>query len=517
MGDNVGILALLPVALTIALAIKTRSVIFALGVGLFTGVLIQMGGNPLVATTTTIKDYLLPQVMDSYNAGIIILLIAIGGCVALIEHSGGAEAFAHRAASLVNTRCKLQMITWISGIAVFFSELGTPLIVGPIFKPLFDKLRVSREKLAWILDSTASPVCVLIPFIGWGVYSMGLIQKEFDTLGITHVTDWTAFIRAIPFQFYPLLCLLIVPMAAFSGREFSYMARAEENAQKGIFSSLAQDAPSAREVPNSPPVSPVIVILPLVILFVTLFGLLMPHGFPVKQVPGSQFRIALITGYLYAGLSMIILMAVYKVKPFMEGVRFYIKGCGRMFECIMILLLAWSLSAVGKNIGTPDYIVMLAKDTVPGWTAPAIVFCISALISFATGTSWGTFGIMMPIAIPMAVHLDAPLYVSIAAVLSGGLFGDHCSPISDTTILASSGADCSLIDHVKTQLPYAFMCALVSIAGYLVAGRYESELVTLGCIVVLAIVFITASKIRGIKIANQTAEMIEAEVAKDRK
>ncbi len=501
--EGYGVISLLPVVLTIILAIKTRSVIFALGVGVFTGVLIQMNGNPLTATTTAVKDYLIPQVMDSYNAGIIVLLVAIGGCVTMIEFSGGAEAFARYAARLVNTRCKLQILTWISGIAVFFSELGTPLIVGPIFKPLYDKMKVSREKLAWILDSTASPVCVLIPFIGWGVYSMGLIQKEFDALKITDVTDWTAFIRAIPYQFYPILCLLIVPLVAYSGREFSFMAKAEENAQKGLFSSLDPDAPKIEKPVAGMPVSPLIVALPLAILFITLFGILLPLGFPVKQVPGSQFRIALITGYFYAAMSMILLMAYYRVKPLMQGIKLYIKGCGKMFDCIVILILAWSLSAIGKNIGTPDFIVMLARETVPAWAVPAIIFCIGALISFATGTSWGTFGIMMPIAIPMSVHMNAPLSVCIGAVLSGGLFGDHCSPISDTTILSSSGADCALIDHVKTQLPYAIMCAVISVAGYLAAGYYESELITVGCVVLLAIVFIIASRLRGTVIANR--------------
>ena len=368
---------------------------------------------------------------------------------------------------------------------------------------------MSREKLAWILDSTASPVCVLLPFIGWGVYSMGLIQKEFDALNITHVTDWSAFISAIPYQFYPILCLILIPMVAVSGREFSYMAKAEENAKKGIFSSLDPDAPTRTMITNTT-VSPLVVIIPLVVLFVTLFGLLIPQGFPTKQVPGSVFRVALITGYFYAAVTMIALMVFYKVKPLMESIRLYIKGLGRMYECIVILVLAWSLSAVGKNIGTPDYIVMLAKENVPGWAVPAIIFCIGSLISFATGTSWGTFGIMMPIAIPMAIHLDAPLYVSIAAVLSGGLFGDHCSPISDTTILAASGSDCSLIDHVKTQFPYALMCAVVSIVGYLVAGNVESPMVTVGCAVLLGVVFVVSSKMWGTKVENLTTEQVQA-------
>lgn len=515
-----GVISLLPVILTIGLAMKTKNVVLSLTVGVFTGVLIQVGGNPVTATTTMVGSYLIEQLKDGYNAGIIVLLLFIGGFVTLIESSGGAESFARKVAGLVNNRAKLQISTWVGGIAVFFSELGTPLIVGPIFRPLFDKLRVSREKLAWIIDSTASPVCVLIPFIGWGVYSMGLIQKEFDALKITEVTDWTAFITAIPFQFYPILCLLIVPLVALSGREFSYMAKAEENAKKGVFSSIDPDDPGkamARNMITNTNVSPLVVILPLVVLFVTLFGILVPLGFPVKQVPGSQFRIALISGYFYGALTMIILMTYYKVTSLMGGIKMYIRGFHKMLECILILILAWSLSAVGKTIGTPYFIVELARETIPYWSVPAIIFFIGALISFATGTSWGTFAIMMPIAIPMAVHLDAPLYVTIAAVLSGGLFGDHCSPISDTTILAATGADCSLIDHVKTQIPYALICAGVSVAGYLIAGYFASYAVTGICVAGLIVTFIIAAKTRGIKVENLNLEQVEALAAAENK
>lgn len=511
MENTYGVLSIVPIILTVGLAIKTRNVVMALTVGLFSGVLIQVGGNPVTATTSMVGDYLFAQLQDGYNAGIIILLVFIGGFVTLIERSGGAEAFAKSVAGLVNNRRKAQVAAWVGGVAVFFSELGTPLIVGPIFSPLFQKLRISKEKLAWILDSTSSPVCVLIPFIGWGVYSMGLIQKEFDALHMTNQTDWAAFIAAIPFQFYPILCLVIVPMVAFSGREFSYMAKAEAKARKGIFSAIesADSAEPEKTMLVHNNVSPLVVIIPLVVLFLTLFGILMPLGFPVKQVPGTAFRVALITGYFYGAIVMIFLMTYYKVCRLMDGVKMYIKGCGKMFECIVILILAWSLGSVGKAIGTSEYIVTLAKGNVPYWAIPAIIFCIGAVMSFATGTSWGTFAIMMPIAIPMAVHLDAPLSVCIAAVLSGGLFGDHCSPISDTTILSATGAGCSLLDHVKTQLPYAGICALVSAGGYLVAGVFDSVVVTFCCVAAMIAFYMIAAKLRGIRMENLTVSQIE--------
>ena len=499
---DVGIVSIIPIILTIGLAIWTKNVILSLFTGLLCGVLIISGGNPVLALKATIGEYVIPRLLDSYNAGIIVLLVFIGGFVTLLEKSGGAEAFARKVANFIDTRCKTQLAAWLGGILVFFSELGTPMIVGPIFAPIFQKMRISKEKLAWILDSTASPVCVLIPFIGWGVTSMGLIQAEFDKLGITAITDWTAFCKAIPYQIYPILCLCIVPLVALSGREFSAMAKAEQNARQGIFSRLpSEDTPKKNMITNNN-VSPLVVIIPLIVLFVTLFGMLAPKGFPIKQVPGGEFRVALISGYLLAAVTMILLMSHYKVMSIKEGISTYIKGCSKLFDCMVMLILAWALSAVGDVLGTSEFIVSIVQGTVPYWLVPSIAFIIGVVMSFATGTSWGTFAIVMPIAIPMAYHLDASLFVTIGAVLSGGLFGDHCSPVSDTTILSASGANCELMNHTLTQLPYAAICAVVSFFGFMAAAVTESMLVTLVCILVMAVVYLVLAKYKGVRIEN---------------
>ena len=499
---DVGIVSIIPIILTIGLAIWTKNVILSLFTGLLCGVLIISGGNPVLALKATIGEYVIPRLLDSYNAGIIVLLVFIGGFVTLLEKSGGAEAFARKVANFIDTRCKTQLAAWLGGILVFFSELGTPMIVGPIFAPIFQKMRISKEKLAWILDSTASPVCVLIPFIGWGVTSMGLIQAEFDKLGITAITDWTAFCKAIPYQIYPILCLCIVPLVALSGREFSAMVKAEQNARQGIFSRLpSEDTPKKNMITNNN-VSPLVVIIPLIVLFVTLFGMLAPKGFPIKQVPGGEFRVALISGYLLAAVTMILLMSHYKVMSIKEGISTYIKGCSKLFDCMVMLILAWALSAVGDVLGTSEFIVSIVQGTVPYWLVPSIAFIIGVVMSFATGTSWGTFAIVMPIAIPMAYHLDASLFVTIGAVLSGGLFGDHCSPVSDTTILSASGANCELMNHTLTQLPYAAICAVVSFFGFMAAAVTESILVTLVCILVMAVVYLVLAKYKGVRIEN---------------
>jgi len=468
-----------------------------------------VGGNPITGMTTMVSDYLFTQLTDSYNAGVLVLLVFIGGFVGLMEKSGGAAAFALKVAGVINNRFKMQLSAWVGGIIVFFSDLGTPLIVGPIFEPLSDKLRVSREKLAWILDSTASPVAVLVPFIGWGVYVMGLIQKEYEALNILE-SDWTAFIRAIPFQFYPILAVLMVPIVAYTGYEFSAMAKAEKRIQETGELYWPDANPLRRGSQTDNHSSKAIIIwLPLIVLFVTLYGILAPSGFPFQKVSGTAFRTALSTGYLFAAITIMVLMVYYKVKTWSESLDIYYYGMSKMMYVAVILVLAWSLGAVGKALGTANYIIDITQGALPAWAVPGLVFLIGAIISFATGSSWGTFAIMMPIVIPMAFTLEAPMYVCIGAVLSGGLFGDHCSPISDTTILSSTGAGCDHIDHVKTQLPYALINGLVSFIAYIIAGMTDSVIVLFVAIAALIISIVLLSKTRGLRIPNLTLDDIE--------
>lgn len=224
---NYGWLSLLPPIVAVVMAIKSKNVILSLFCGGFVGTMIFCMGNPFLAVKSMIGDYFFVQLTDSYNAGVIVLVIFIGGFIKLMEKSGGARAFSKFVYRFVNTGLKAQMCTWAGGILIFFSDLGTPLLVGPVFRPLFDKLKISREKLAWILDSTSSPVAILIPFIGWGVYIMGLIQAEFENLNIAQ-SDYTTFVQAIPFQIYAILAILMIPLIAFTGKDFSQMRKAEK-------------------------------------------------------------------------------------------------------------------------------------------------------------------------------------------------------------------------------------------------------------------------------------------------
>ena len=228
---NYGWLSLLPPIVAVVMAIKSKNVILSLFCGGFVGTMIFCMGNPFLAVKSMIGDYFFVQLTDSYNAGVIVLVIFIGGFIKLMEKSGGAQAFSKFVYRFVNTGLKAQMCAWAGGILIFFSDLGTPLLVGPVFRPLFDKLKISREKLAWILDSTSSPVAILVPFIGWGVYIMGLIQAEFENLNITQ-SDYTTFVQAIPFQIYAILAILMIPLIAFTGKDFSQMRKAEKRRKR---------------------------------------------------------------------------------------------------------------------------------------------------------------------------------------------------------------------------------------------------------------------------------------------
>jgi len=472
--EQLGALSLLPIIITLVLSLLTRNVVIGLFVGVLSGISLLHGVNVFDNVALMVKDHLAPQLTSSYNAGVLVLLVFIGGFVALMEKSGGGSAFADAVTHWINSKFKSQISAWLGGIIIFFSDLGTPLIVGPVFRPLFDKLNISRQKLAFILDSTSSPVAILVPFIGWGVYIMGLIHKEFSHLDIA-TSDFDAFIAAIPFQFYAFLAICIVPLLAFKKLEFGPMADAEKEAQNGIIKSAAKT--TALKPFTHKNANPSLVWAPLLVMAVIFTSMLVPLGFPFEKVSGSMFRAVLSTAYFFAAMTLITLMAVYGVRQFSDGVNVYLKGMGNMMQVAIILILAWTLSSLGKEIGTAAYIADLAQNGFPAWLVPATAFLFAAIISFATGSSWGTFAIMMPLVIPSAVAIDAPLFAGIGAVLSGGLFGDHCSPISETTILSSTGAGCDQFEHFRTQLPYALLNGVISLVSFALVGIFRTPLV----------------------------------------
>lgn len=496
--EHMGIVSLVPPVLAIVVAILFRNVIVALFVGIFAGLLILLGANPVTTTMDMVVDHFVPVITDEYNAGVMILLFFIGGFVTLVERSGGGASLAMRTARFINTRAKAQLAAWFGGLFIFFSDLGSPLIVGPIFEKIFDKVKLSREKLAWILDSTASPVAVMIPFIGWGIYIMGLIREEFDRLGIED-SEFTTFVQAIPFQFYAILAVSAIPVVALTRTSFGAMKRADRRVQETGEMYWPNSKPLRRGDDTADQLAeqsrPVVIWLPLLVLFVTLFSILGTLGFPFQPVPGGDFRAALTTAYLFAAIVLIALMLVFKVRRLGAILDTYVKGMEKMINVVLILVLAWTLGNLLEAMGTANFIVELMQGNVAPFLVPALIFFCAAGMSFATGTSWGTFAIMLPLAIPVASALDAPMLVCIGAVLSGGIFGDHCSPISDSTILSSTGAGTDLVDHVKTQLPFAMINGAIVVVSFIAAGLTASPYVALFSVAAMILVYLVLGSV----------------------
>jgi Na+/H+ antiporter NhaC len=462
-----GLSSLAPVIATLFVALYLRNVLVGLFVGVLVAALMVSDAGVLMFLPSLVRDHLVPEVADSYNASVLVLLAFIGGFVKLVETSGGGTAFARAAAHWVSTRARAQVGAWFGGIAIFFSDLGTPLIVGPVFQPLVDRLRVSRQKLAFVLDSTSSPVAILIPFIGWGVFIMSVIASAFDSSDIM-VNEWDAFVAAIPYQFYAWLAIAIVPMLTFLRFDFGPMAEAEEKAgDNALLVSVADE-------PGNDKARPILIWLPLVMLGVALFTILGAHGFPFEQVSGPDFRAGLSAAYLLAAVTLFILLIGLGVKTTTESFVDYTRGMSGMMPIAATLVLAWTLGDLSETLGTGAYVAEIARDGVPGWLVPAVIFILSAIISFATGSSWGTIVIMMPLAIPAAIATGADLSVTIGAVLSGGLFGDHSSPISETTILSSTGAGTTPLAHFRTQLPYALTNGVIAFGCFVAAGLTAS-------------------------------------------
>jgi len=517
METNYGILSLIPALLAIILAFKTKNVVLSLIISLFTGTLIIAGGNPWTALQSLFADYLFVDITGSSSAQTIVMMAIVGGFVALIEKSGGAQALARSVAKSINTRVKAQVSCWIGGLAIFFSDSGNSLILGPIFRPIFDRLKVSREKLSYILDSTSSPVCILVPITGWGVYIMSIIAQEYETLGIVE-SDATVFMKAIPFQFYAITALFLIPFIAFSGKEFGSMAKAEKRIvyenklfNDGLTEIQSENEPISSKAKEAKTRN---IVIPLIVLFGIIFAMFISWGFPTQNIPGSKIRVALTSGYLMASIVAMILIIKDKIMTFNECFDTFMKGIQRMSYILAIIVIAWGVGSVCSNLGTSSFIVESTQGVLSPHLIPAFIFVIGAVISFATGTSWGTFAILLPIGINMAYSFDVSMYVTIAAVLSGGLFGDHCSPISDTTILSSTAAACDHVEHVRTQLPYALIAAIGSFIGYLVAGFMGGVwAVTLPiAIIATVILYIIASKLWGESIPKQIDDNVEIKV-----
>lgn len=491
-----GILSLIPPILAIGLAIKTKNIIISLLTSLFVSVTIVNNWNPALGFTSMIKDYMFGALAEGMNTQALFMMVIIGGFVALLTKSGGATAFTEVATRKIDTRAKCETGIWLGGLFVWFTDNGNSLIVGPIFEPLAKKLKVSTEKFAYILDCTTSPICSLIPIIGWGVYAMSLIEIELQGAGIVAVTSWDVFIKGIPLNFYAILTLFMAGFMAVSQWDFGPMLKAQHRSITTGKTIKDESTPMRGEEELEPLPSGITpklstMLIPLSVLLITMFTYLTSKGLWTTQVAGTDIRTGIASGFLLATIVLVIICIKRGIFSFEKSLNIITGGMANMMFLCVVLVLAWSLADVTKTMNTATYLISISEGFLNPALLPLITFVIGAIMSLATGTSWGTMAILMPIALPMAINYDVSLALISSAVIGGGLYGDHVSPISDTTILASIGAAADHIDHFETQLPYGTLVGIVCAIIYGIAGWYPSPIMTIvGMVVLVAAIYV---------------------------
>ena len=503
-----GILTLLPPLVAIILAFITKETVLSLFIGVFVGEF-MLCSNDLNIISTIVNAFLnlgsqvISCMADPWNAGIILQCLLIGGVIQLITKMGGAKALADAFAKRADTPRKAQLFTWILGLCVFFDDYANSLIVGPIMRPVMDKLKVSREKLAFVVDATAAPVAGIAIISTWIGLEISLIAAGFQSVGVTNVTGFGIFLQTIPYRFYNIFILIFIVISALTLYEFGPMKKAEQKARarKEDEEIIVPEAPGFDEVKPVEGVKLSVwnAIIPIGTLIIgaliafywsgytTILGgedqalITLMQTAPLsfdgifQALSQSDASVALFQAALLASIVAIVMAVGEQILTIEDAISEWIGGMKTIVITGVILLLAWSLGGVIGEVGTADYLVGILSSTIPAWIVPSLIFILGALISFATGTAYGTMSILMPLAIPLAWAVSTGdmsfTIVCTSGVLTGAIFGDHCSPISDTTILSSMGTSCNHIDHVQTQIYYAIFVAIVAVVfGYIPAG-----------------------------------------------
>ncbi len=504
--DLYGILTLLPPLVAITLAFITKNVILSLFLGVFSGTfMLQLQNNGLLLGLGTgflhTTNEAIVALADPWNAGIVLQVLMIGALIALITHLGGVKAVAEWMSKFAKTARSSQIVTWFMGLFIFFDDYANSLIVGPMMRPVMDKMRVSREKFAFIVDATAAPIAGMALISTWVAYELGVIKSAVDSIGQSY-DAYGIFVASLPYRFYNILILAFIVISALLLRDFGSMYKAEKRAR------LTGEVVRAGSVPmqtdTMTPLNVVDVktssvwfaIIPIcTLIFGAFFGFyfngqsnvlagddlgaiaVVQSGFSFEKVriafSNADASVMLFQAAFLATVVAIIMGLICKRFKLREALETTLTGLKSMNITVVILIFAWSLSSVIKQLGTAEYLVHHLSGAVPMWSLPAIIFILGSIISFATGTSYGTMGILMPLAIPLGWAI-LPTYdylvLCSGAVLTGAIFGDHCSPISDTSILTAMGTACDLMDHIKTQMLYSLCVAFMSVGLFILAA-----------------------------------------------
>lgn len=499
-------LTLIPPIVSILLAFITKNVVISLFIGILSGsfLLSLNNTNFILALPQSFIDFIyraLNSLADPWNAGIILQVLAIGGVIHLVAKMGGAKAIAISLADKAKSSKGTQIITWFLGLLVFFDDYANSLIVGPIMRPVSDKMNISRERLAFIIDATAAPIAGLAIISTWIGLEVGLINDAFSGIGLNN-DAFGIFLQTIPYRFYNILILAFVIITIILAKDFGPMRKAEIKAKQSDFNNLDTKHNDSIQSELEPKVGVKLsiwnAIIPIGTLIVTSLIFFYYSGYTsivngdniglqnlmvkspwsflsIKEAFSSaDASVALFQSAIISSIVAILMAVSKKIFKVSEAIEIWIDGMKSLLMTAVILILAWSLSSVIKDLGTAKFLVTLLSGSMPAFLLPSVIFILGSIISFSTGTAYGTMGILMPLAIPLAHSINPDIsfiVISTSAVLTGAIFGDHCSPISDTTILSSMGAGCNHIDHVKTQMPYAlFVASITVLFGYIPAG-----------------------------------------------
>ncbi len=510
VGQYATVWALLPPVIAIVLALLTKEVYSSLFVGILAGGLIYSNFDFEGTITHVISDGFVASLADSYNVGILLFLVMLGALVAMMNKAGGSAAFGRWATKHIKSRVGAQLATVALGVLIFIDDYFNCLTVGSVMRPVTDKQNISRAKLSYIIDATAAPVCIIAPISSWAAAVSGFVADTGSTSGMA------LFINAIPYNFYALLTLGMLIFLALTGVEYGPMKKHEDNAKNGdIFTVEMEEA--VENMQGNPKGRVWDLIVPILFLVAAcVVGMIYSGNFFtagkegymdfIKAFSNSDASVGLAYGSMVAVVFAVIYFSLRRVISFKDCMGCVPEGFKLMVPAIMILTCAWTLKAMTDSLGAKIFIAQLIESSAGAFTVflPAIVFLIAVGLSFATGTSWGTFGILIPIVLSVFGAQDGVItIIAVSACMAGAVCGDHCSPISDTTIMASAGGQCNHIAHVSTQLPYALTVAAVSFVGYVLCGFIPNAWVVLP--ICFALLFGTILVIRAIQNKKQAA------------
>ena len=474
--------ALVPPVIAIALALITKEVYSSLFIGILVGGVFAANFHFEKTMTTIFNDGIVAVLTDSYNVGILIFLVILGAMVSLMNKAGGSRAFGAWASEHIKSRVGAQLATILLGALIFIDDYFNCLTVGSVMKPVSDKFKVSRSKFAYLIDATAAPICIIAPISSWAAAVSGFVEGE-DGLAL--------FVRAIPYNFYAILTIVMMVGMVLMKFEFGSMEKHERNAKNGdIFSDVKIAAEAARkdaESENSKGkvidlLIPIVSLIVLCVIFMIYTGGFFSGESFITAFSQSDASVGLALGSFFALVITVFLYVIRDVLDFRSCMECIPDGFKQMVPAILILTFAWSLKGMTDMLGAKEFVATVMQNVSGNFMnfLPAVVFLVGCFLAFATGTSWGTFGILIPIVVAVFQNSNYELMIiSISACMAGAVCGDHCSPISDTTIMASAGAQCNHVNHVSTQLPYAVFAAAVSFVCYIVAGFVQSWIITL--------------------------------------